>query len=151
MMASKRIRLFTASFKKFHASSLIRKPNQIWKPPDYLVTYKKTSEDYLKEKFNNAVSFYQEFTGLRELREAQCRVLVATEMLKDAQDRRRDAKNPLADTQKRLQEIQQELRNTPREDDRYIMLIRDEHGLMKDLRVLQVRLVLGLYFDSGGK
>lgn len=137
-MASKRIQILTPILKNFHASTLIRKPNQIWKPPDYLVTYKKTSEDYLKEKFQNAVSFYQEFTGLRELREAQCRVLVATQMLKDAQDRRRDAKTPLADTQKRLQDIQQELRNTPREDDRYIMLIRDEHGFMKDLKILQV-------------
>lgn len=137
-MAVFRNRLQTLSIRPFHVNSARLQNNPTWSLPESLVLYQKKSFDVIKTKFNAYLSWYEEFTGLRDLKEAQDRVIAATNMMKEAQDRRRHARVPLGEVQKRLQDFQPELRNMPRDDDRYMEMIKEEHLLLKQVKQLQV-------------
>jgi len=112
--------------------------NQSWSTPKAVIIYQQKSINFIKDKVASTQSWYEEFTGIRELREAQLQVIYATKKMREAQERRRDARFPMLDVQKKLQDIQPELRNTARDDDRYIQLIKQEHQLLKELKGQQV-------------
>ncbi|KAG8235638.1 hypothetical protein J437_LFUL015671 [Ladona fulva] len=94
---------------------------------------------WLKDKLTNVQLLYDELTGLKEVREAQNRVIDAEKNFILAQEVRRRYQGELTSLQKKLKDIYNELDKTPRGEDRYVQLITMEHSLIKEeKRILEI-------------
>lgn len=90
----------------------------------------------IKANLNKLVQWYEETTGMDEVRMAQKRVLDAEEKFISAQDRRRETNKELNVIQNKLKDLYAELDNTSRGEDRYVALITEEHKLLKQERLV---------------
>ncbi|GLH04167.1 Uncharacterized protein GBIM_09935 [Gryllus bimaculatus] len=88
-------------------------------------------EGILKRKLNQFVQWYEETTGMDEVRMSQNRVLEAEEKFISAQDRRRESNKEVTAVQNKLKDLYAELDNTARGEERYVALITEEHKLLK--------------------
>jgi len=93
-----------------------------------------TTESLVKRKFGQLVHWYEEFTGLDEVRMAQNRVLEAEAKFVTAQERRREASTLVSAIQSKLKDLWAELDNTSRGEERYVHLITQEHSILKEER-----------------
>lgn len=93
-------------------------------------------ESLLTRKLTDIVKWYEEITGMDEVRRAQTRVLEAEEKFIAAQERRREANKGVTEIQTRLKDIHAALDSTTRGEDRYVQLITQEHQILKEERKL---------------
>lgn len=91
-----------------------------------------TTESLVKRKFGQLLQWYEEFTGLDEVRIAQNRVLEAEAKFVTAQERRREASTVVSAIQSKLKDLWAELDNTSRGEERYVHLITQEHSILKE-------------------
>ncbi|XP_049834331.1 mitochondrial potassium channel-like [Schistocerca gregaria] len=93
-------------------------------------------ESLLTRKLTDLVKWYEEVTGMDEVRRAQTRVLEAEEKFIVAQERRREANKAVTEIQTQLKDIHAALDSTTRGEDRYVQLITQEHQILKEERKL---------------
>lgn len=107
-----------------HKVRLVSNPAGIYRENSSLV----------KRKFGQLLKWYEEITGMDEVRIAQNRVLEAEERFISAQERRREANTLVAAIQSKLKDLYAELDNTTRGEERYVHLITQEHSILKEER-----------------
>ncbi|PNF19110.1 hypothetical protein B7P43_G09792 [Cryptotermes secundus] len=88
----------------------------------------------VRRKLGQLFQWYEEITGMDEVRIAQNRVLQAEERFVSAQERRREATTLVAAIQSKLKDLYAELDNTTRGEERYVHLITQEHSILKEER-----------------
>ncbi|RZF36160.1 hypothetical protein LSTR_LSTR013384 [Laodelphax striatellus] len=93
-------------------------------------------KNYLKNKIDDLVVWYEQLTGLDEVRFVQNRVIEAQDRLVIAQNKRRESGKALSAVQNKLKDIYAELDNTTRGEERYLQLITQEHSVLKEERRL---------------
>jgi hypothetical protein len=93
-----------------------------------------TSESLVKRKLKELLQWYEEVTGMDEVRLAQNRVIEAEEKFVSAQERRREANKSVSVIQSKLKDLYAELDNTTRGEERYVYLITQEHSVLKEER-----------------
>lgn len=82
------------------------------------------------------VDAYEDFIGVRAVKDAQAHVMKWEERLSDAQLLRRDKQAELKNIQGRLKEIHFDLDRTSRGEDKYLELLTEEHATIKKERAL---------------
>ncbi|GMR48092.1 hypothetical protein PMAYCL1PPCAC_18287, partial [Pristionchus mayeri] len=82
------------------------------------------------------VDAYEDFIGVRAVKDAQAQVMKWEERLSDAQLLRRDKQAELKNIQGRLKEIHFDLDRTSRGEDKYLELLTEEHATIKRERSL---------------
>merc|ERR1719481_682700 len=75
---------------------------------------------------------YEDFVGLTEVKAAQARVVEAEKRFINTQELRRESQANLTDIQKKIKDIHLELEKTHRGEDRYLVLVTQEHQFLKD-------------------
>jgi len=94
-----------------------------------------------EEWYYKRVSFwmkrYENFVGLTEVKAAQARVVECERKFIETQEMRRELQLKIADIQKRIKDIHLELEKTHRGEDRYLVLVTQEHQVLKEERNLQ--------------
>ncbi|KAK9508199.1 hypothetical protein O3M35_007916 [Rhynocoris fuscipes] len=101
-----------------------------------------SKSNYVKGKFNDLVVWYEQLTGMDEVRMMQNRVIEAQDRFIAAQENRREVGKELARIQSKLKEIHSELDTTSRGEERYLQLITEEHAILKDERRLVTEFAL---------
>lgn len=81
----------------------------------------------LKERFSHLFSWYEQLTGLHEVRLAQNKVIETQEVLSAAQHKRREAQAELDVLRKRIREIQDELASVPKGEEKYVHICSRTH------------------------
>lgn len=94
----------------------------------------RVNSSLVKRKFRQLLQWYEEITGMDEVRIAQNRVLEAEEKFVSAQERRREANTLVSAIQGKLKDLYAELDNTTRGEERYVHLITQEHSVLKEER-----------------
>ena len=92
------------------------------------------SESMVKRKLSELLQWYEEVTGMSEVRIAQNRVLEAEQKFITSQERRRETNKLVSDIQCKLKDLYAELDNTTRGEERYVHLITEEHKVLKEER-----------------
>jgi len=94
-----------------------------------------------QEWYYKRVSFwmkrYENFVGLTEVKAAQARVVESEKKFIETQEMRREAQIKISDVQKRLKDIHLELEKTHRGEDRYLVLVTQEHQVLKEEKNMQ--------------
>merc|ERR1712025_763923 len=94
-----------------------------------------------EEWYYKRVSFwmkrYENFVGLTEVKAAQARVVESEKKFIETQEMRREAQIKISDVQKRLKDIHLELEKTHRGEDRYLVLVTQEHQVLKEEKNMQ--------------
>jgi len=89
-----------------------------------------------QEWYYNRVSFwmkrYENVVGLTEVKAAQARVVECERKFIETQEMRREAQKMISDVQKRIKDIHLELEKTHRGEDRYLVLVTQEHQVLKE-------------------
>lgn len=93
-----------------------------------------TSENLVKRKFGELLQWYEEVTGMDEVRTAQNWVLEAEKKFVSAQERRREANKLVSEIQSKLKDLYAELDKTTRGEERYVYLVTQEHSVLKEER-----------------
>uniref|UniRef100_A0A182MNA7 Uncharacterized protein n=1 Tax=Anopheles culicifacies TaxID=139723 RepID=A0A182MNA7_9DIPT len=86
--------------------------------------------DLAKSKLYEAQSFYDEFSGMHEVKIAQNKVIEIQDQLQLVQERRRHILLELTLVRKQLQDIHIELQKATRGEHRYVELIRQEFDVL---------------------
>lgn len=86
----------------------------------------------MQNNISDVMKWYENLTGLDEIRMAQNKVIEVQERFATAQEKRRGVTLELNDLKNKIKDIQEELVSTPRGDERYITLITKEHKLLKE-------------------
>lgn len=89
-----------------------------------------------RQKIESIVEAYEDFIGIKAVKEAQAGVMQWEEMLSEAQLARRDKQAEIKSLQSRLKEIHSELDRTSRGEDKYLHLLTEEHAAIKKERTL---------------
>ncbi|XP_014254090.1 coiled-coil domain-containing protein 51-like [Cimex lectularius] len=97
---------------------------------------------FLKRKIEKMVIWYEQLTGMDEVKEMQNRVIEAQVKFSKAQDERWKANKALLKIQQRLKEISSELDTTTRGETRYLQLITQEHDIIQEERRLNNEFLL---------
>ncbi|CAJ0603800.1 unnamed protein product [Cylicocyclus nassatus] len=90
----------------------------------------------LRAKIESWVEAYEDFIGIKAVKEAQAGVMMWEKKLSIAQIDRRNKQLEIKSLQSRLKEIHSELDRTSRGEDRYLQLLTEEHALIKKERGL---------------
>jgi len=94
-----------------------------------------------EEWYHKRVSFwmqrYENFVGLTDVKAAQARVVKYEKKFIDTQEIRREAQSKITDVQKKIKDIHLELEKTFRGEDRYLVLVTQEHQVLKEEKELQ--------------
>ncbi|KAK6752627.1 hypothetical protein RB195_003815 [Necator americanus] len=90
----------------------------------------------LRAKIESWVETYEDFIGIKAVKEAQEGVMLWEQKLSEAQLARRNKQMEIKSLQSRLKEIHTELDRTSRGEDRYLHLLTEEHALIKKERGL---------------
>merc|ERR1719481_1849033 len=80
---------------------------------------------------------YEDFVGLTEVKAAQARVVEAEKRFINTQELRRESQSKITDIQKKIKDIHLELEKTHRGEDRYLVLVTQEHQVLKEEKQLQ--------------
>ncbi|XP_063217211.1 uncharacterized protein LOC134527993 [Bacillus rossius redtenbacheri] len=91
-------------------------------------------KNIITETLSQVVAWYENVTGMDEVRLAQNRVLEAESKFIQAQERRREANRKVAAIQNQLKDLYAELDKTTRGEERYLHLITQEHSILKEER-----------------
>ena len=75
---------------------------------------------------------YENVVGLTEVKAAQARVVECERKFIETQEMRREAQKMISDVQKRIKDIHLELEKTHRGEDRYLVLVTQEHQVLKE-------------------
>uniref|UniRef100_A0A2M4BUK1 Uncharacterized protein n=1 Tax=Anopheles marajoara TaxID=58244 RepID=A0A2M4BUK1_9DIPT len=86
--------------------------------------------DLAKSKLYEAQSFYDEFSGMNEVKLAQSKVIEIQDQLQMVQERRRHVLLELTLVRKQLQDIHLELQKSVRGEHRYVELIKEEFEVL---------------------
>ncbi|VDO64707.1 unnamed protein product, partial [Heligmosomoides polygyrus] len=95
-----------------------------------------TDIQVFRQKIESIVEAYEDFIGIKAVKEAQAGVMQWEEMLSEAQLARRDKQAEIKSLQSRLKEIHSELDRTSRGEDKYLHLLTEEHAAIKKERTL---------------
>ncbi|CAI5449442.1 unnamed protein product [Caenorhabditis angaria] len=95
-----------------------------------------TQEGKIKTKFWSIVDQYEDFIGVKAVREAQDEVMKWEQKLSAAQMLRREKQAEINNIQSRLKEIHFDLDRTSRGEDQYLQLLTEEHQIIKKEREL---------------
>lgn len=79
---------------------------------------------------------YEEFIGVKTVRQAQEEVMRWEKKLSEAQLVRREKQSEINNLQSRLKEIHFDLDRTSRGEDKYLQLLTEEHQIIKKEREL---------------
>jgi len=94
-----------------------------------------------EEWYAKRVSFwmkrYEDFVGLTDVKGAQARVVKYEKKFIETQELRRESQSKITDIQKKIKDIHLELEKTHRGEDRYLVLVTQEHQVLKDEKHLQ--------------
>ncbi|WKY07714.1 hypothetical protein Q1695_007297 [Nippostrongylus brasiliensis] len=90
----------------------------------------------LRQKLESCVEAYEDFIGIKAVKDAQAGVMMWEEKLSDAQLARREKQAEIKSLQSRLKEIHTELDRTSRGEDKYLHLLTEEHAAIKKERTL---------------
>ncbi|KAF6211236.1 hypothetical protein GE061_014352 [Apolygus lucorum] len=93
-----------------------------------------TDHNFARRKINELVVWYEQVTGMDEVRLMQNRVIEAQDRFVSAQESRRKLASELVHVQNKLKEIHFELNNTSRGEERYLQLVTEEHKILKEQR-----------------
>merc|ERR1719481_624693 len=75
---------------------------------------------------------YEDFVGLTEVKAAQAKVVESEKRFINTQELRRESQANLTDIQKKIKDIHLELEKTHRGEDRYLVLVTQEHQVLKE-------------------
>ncbi|ODN03239.1 Coiled-coil domain-containing protein 51 [Orchesella cincta] len=92
-----------------------------------------------KNKVGKLMTAYEEIIGMKEVRTAHARVLLAEAKFIQCQEQRRLASKDLLEVQNKLTEIRVDVDRTPRGDELYLDLIKKEFSVIKEERILRSR------------
>uniref|UniRef100_A0A0K0D5X8 Coiled-coil domain-containing protein 51 n=1 Tax=Angiostrongylus cantonensis TaxID=6313 RepID=A0A0K0D5X8_ANGCA len=92
--------------------------------------------DISRHRIDALVSSYEDFIGVKAVKEAHAGVMMWEEKLSRAQLARRDKQAEIKSLQSRLKEIHAELDRTSRSEDKYLHLLTEEHAAIKKERIL---------------
>nr|CDJ82401.1 Protein ZC477.3, isoform b [Haemonchus contortus] len=95
-----------------------------------------TNAGGFRRKIEQWVEAYEDFIGIKAVKEAQAGVMTWEEKLSLAQVARREKQAEIKSLQSRLKEIHSELDRTSRGEDRYLHLLTEEHAAIKKERTL---------------
>ncbi|VDM53553.1 unnamed protein product [Angiostrongylus costaricensis] len=90
----------------------------------------------LRHRIDALVSSYEDFIGVKAVKEAHAGVMMWEEKLSQAQLARRNKQAEIKSVQSRLKEIHAELDRTSRSEDKYLHLLTEEHAAIKKERIL---------------
>ncbi|KAK6634085.1 hypothetical protein RUM44_004693 [Polyplax serrata] len=96
----------------------------------------------LSQKLDEIIKWYDEFTGMDEVRKAQSRVLEEERIFRKAQEIRRNYLVELNEIQTKIKELYAELDTVSRGDDKYIALVTMEHKLLKEEKAIMDKFTL---------
>jgi len=96
------------------------------KPP------RNAEEEWYAKRVSFWMKRYEDFVGLTEVKAAQARVVEAEKRFINTQELRRESQANLTDIQKKIKDIHLELEKTHRGEDRYLVLVTQEHQVLKD-------------------
>lgn len=89
-----------------------------------------------QEWYYKRVSFwmkrYENFVGLTEVKAAQARVVESEKRFIEMQEKRRESQQNITEVQKRIKDLHLELEKTHRGEDRYLVLVTQEHTVLKE-------------------
>lgn len=88
--------------------------------------------DAVKSKVYDFMKWYEQLTGIDEIRIAQNKVIEAQDRFAAAQEKRREVTLELNEVKNKIKDLQEELSSTSRGEERYITLITKEHKFLKD-------------------
>ncbi|GMT24204.1 hypothetical protein PFISCL1PPCAC_15501 [Pristionchus fissidentatus] len=94
------------------------------------------SSSHVSNHMKSWVDSYEEFIGVRAVKDAQSQVMKWEERLSDAQLLRRDKQSELKNIHLRLKEIHLDMDRTARGEDKHLELLKEEHATMKMERML---------------
>lgn len=97
-------------------------------------SYRNASGDLLKKKWNEAYSFYEQFSHMDEVREAHDKVVDIQNALQQAQQRRTDLLHELNFVRKEQKMLHGEMANCSRSDIRYLDLVKLEIEVSREAR-----------------
>uniref|UniRef100_A0A1I7V082 Coiled-coil domain-containing protein 51 n=1 Tax=Caenorhabditis tropicalis TaxID=1561998 RepID=A0A1I7V082_9PELO len=90
----------------------------------------------VRAKIDQYVDVYEEFIGVKTVRQAQEEVMKWEKRLSEAQLVRREKQAEINNIQSRLKEIHFDLDRTSRGEDKYLQLLTEEHQIIKKERQL---------------
>lgn len=90
----------------------------------------------VRAKLDQYVDVYEEFIGVKTVRQAQEEVMKWEKKLSEAQLVRREKQAEINNIQSRLKEIHFDLDRTSRGEDKYLQLLTEEHQIIKKEREL---------------
>lgn len=90
----------------------------------------------VRAKIDQYVDVYEEFIGVKTVRQAQEEVMKWEKKLSEAQLVRREKQAEINNIQSRLKEIHFDLDRTSRGEDKYLQLLTEEHQIIKKEREL---------------
>ncbi|CCD66629.2 Coiled-coil domain-containing protein 51 [Caenorhabditis elegans] len=90
----------------------------------------------VRGKIDQYVDVYEEFIGVKTVRQAQEEVMRWEKKLSEAQLVRREKQSEINNLQSRLKEIHFDLDRTSRGEDKYLQLLTEEHQIIKKEREL---------------
>jgi len=96
-----------------------------------------SNEEWYYKRVSFWMKRYENFIGLTEVKAAQARVVECERKFIESQEMRREAQIKIADVQKRIKDMHLELEKTHRGEDRYLVLVTQEHQVLKEERNLQ--------------
>ncbi|KJH48619.1 hypothetical protein DICVIV_05247 [Dictyocaulus viviparus] len=99
-------------------------------------TASKPAFSNFRAKIDELMSLYEDFIGVKAVKDAQTNVMMWEEKLSQAQLARRSKQAEIKNLQSRLKEIHAELDRTSRGEDKYLHLLTEEHAAIKKERVL---------------
>ncbi|XP_023341990.1 uncharacterized protein LOC111711784 isoform X4 [Eurytemora carolleeae] len=91
-------------------------------------------EEWYYKKVSFWMKRYENFVGLTDVKAAQARVVESEKRFIEMQEKRRETQGNISEVQKRIKEIHLELEKTHRGEDRYLVLVTQEHQVLKEER-----------------
>lgn len=96
-----------------------------------------SNEEWYYKRVSFWMKRYENFIGLTEVKASQARVVECERKFIESQEMRREAQIKIADVQKRIKDMHLELEKTHRGEDRYLVLVTQEHQVLKEERNMQ--------------
>ncbi|XP_058115848.1 mitochondrial potassium channel-like [Anopheles coustani] len=118
------------SYQYYTISPEDGKPNSTQQSSANLALRRISLIDLAKSKLYEAQSFYDEFSGMSEVKMAQNKVIEIQDQLQLVQERRRHILLELTLVRKQLQDIHIELQKATRGEHRYVELIKQEFDVI---------------------
>jgi len=93
--------------------------------------------EWYYKRVNFWMKQYENFVGLTEVKASQAKVVEMEKDFIEAQNLRRETHGQIADISKRIKDLHGELEKTNRGEDRYLVLVTQEHQVLKEEREMK--------------